>query len=110
MSAQQPYSFFHSVERSFDKAAQFTQWDPGVLEQIKACNSVYQMRFPVKMDDGRIEVIEAYRVQHSHHKAPCKGGIRFSDEVKKWTAFDTLYTLNVMGMSCWVSIHRRGQW
>jgi hypothetical protein len=32
----------------------------GLLEQIKACNSVYRMRFPVKMDDGRIEVIEAY--------------------------------------------------
>ena len=83
MSAQQPYSFFHSVERSFDKAAKFTHWDLGILEQIKACNSVYQMRFPVKRDDGTIEVIEAYRVQHSHHKAPCKGGIRFSDEVNQ---------------------------
>ena len=41
------------------------------------------MRFPVKMDDGRIEVIEAYRVQHSQHKSPCKGGIRFSDEVNQ---------------------------
>jgi glutamate dehydrogenase (NAD(P)+) len=41
------------------------------------------MRFPVKRDDGSIEVIEAYRVQHSHHKAPCKGGIRFSDEVNQ---------------------------
>jgi glutamate dehydrogenase (NAD(P)+) len=41
------------------------------------------MRFPVKMDDGRIEVIEAYRVQHSHHKTPCKGGIRFSEEVNQ---------------------------
>ncbi|HMI78292.1 MAG TPA: Glu/Leu/Phe/Val dehydrogenase [Ferruginibacter sp.] len=83
MSAHQPYSFFQSVERSFDKAAKFTQWDLGILEQIKACNSVYQMRFPVKRDDGSIEVIEAYRVQHSHHKAPCKGGIRFSDEVNQ---------------------------
>ncbi|MBK9485613.1 MAG: Glu/Leu/Phe/Val dehydrogenase [Chitinophagaceae bacterium] len=83
MSANQPYSFFHSVERSFDKAAKFTKWDLGILEQIKACNSVYQMRFPVKRDDGSIEVIEAYRVQHSHHKAPCKGGIRFSDEVNQ---------------------------
>ncbi len=83
MSAQQPYSFFHSVEKSFDKAAKFTKWDLGILEQIKACNSVYQMRFPVKRDDGSIEVIEAYRVQHSHHKAPCKGGIRFSDEVNQ---------------------------
>lgn len=77
------YSFFQSVIKSFDKAAKFTRWDPGVLEQIKECNSVYQMRFPVRMDDGRIEVIEAYRVQHSHHKAPCKGGIRFAAEVNQ---------------------------
>ena len=83
MSSQQPYSFFQSVEKSFDKAAKFTEFDPGILEQIKACNSVYQMRFPVKKDDGTIEVIEAYRVQHSQHKTPCKGGIRFSDEVNQ---------------------------
>ncbi len=83
MSAQQPYSFFHSVEQSFDKAAKFTKWDPGILEQIKACNAVYQIRFPIKRDDGSIEVIEAYRVQHSQHKSPCKGGIRFSEEVNQ---------------------------
>lgn len=81
--SHQPYSFFQSVERSFDKAAAFTKFDPGILEQIKACNSVYQMRFPVKLDNGEIEVIEAYRVQHSQHKSPCKGGIRFSDEVNQ---------------------------
>ena len=83
MSSNQPYSFFQSVEKSFDKAATFTSFDPGILEQIKACNSVYQMRFPLKRDDGSVEVIEAYRVQHSHHKTPCKGGIRFSDEVNQ---------------------------
>jgi len=83
MSAHQEYSFFGAVSRSFDKAAQFTKWDKGILEQIKACNAVYRMKFPVKMDDGRIEVIEAYRVQHSHHKSPCKGGIRFAAEVNQ---------------------------
>jgi glutamate dehydrogenase (NAD(P)+) len=83
MSNQQAYSFFQSVEKSFDKASKFTKWEKGLLEQIKACNSIYSMRFPVKMDDGRIEVIEAYRVQHSQHKSPCKGGIRFSDEVNQ---------------------------
>jgi glutamate dehydrogenase (NAD(P)+) len=82
MSSEKPYSFFQSVEKSFDKAAIFTGWDPGILEQIKACNSVYQMRFPVKID-GKVEVIEAYRVQHSHHKTPCKGGIRFSMAVNQ---------------------------
>ena len=80
MSANQPYSFFHSVEMSFDKAAKFTTWDSGLLEQIKQFNSVLRMHFPVKVND-KIEVIKAYRVQHSHHKAPCKGGIRYSPEV-----------------------------
>jgi glutamate dehydrogenase (NAD(P)+) len=77
------YSFFGAVERSFDKAAKFTNWDLGILKQIKECNAVYQMRFPLKRDDGNIEVIEAYRVQHSHHKTPCKGGIRFAAEVNQ---------------------------
>ena len=93
MPSEKPYSFFQSVERSFDKAAIFTDWDAGILEQIKQCNSVYQMRFPVKIGDN-IEVIEAYRVQHSHHKTPCKGGIRFSlavnqDEVMALAALMT---------------------
>jgi len=81
--SNQAYSFFNSVEKSFDKAAQFTKWEKGLLQQIKACNSIYSMKFPVKMDDGSIEVIEAYRVQHSQHKTPCKGGIRFSEEVNQ---------------------------
>jgi len=82
MSGQNEYSFFGAVSKSFDKAAKFTKWDPGILEQIKECNSVYQMRFPVRIGD-KIEVIEAYRVQHSHHKLPCKGGIRFAAEVNQ---------------------------
>jgi glutamate dehydrogenase (NAD(P)+) len=76
------YSFFHGVERNFDKAAAYTRFEKGILEQIKACNSVYQMRFPVRIGDN-VEVIEAYRVQHSHHKLPCKGGIRYSMDVNQ---------------------------
>ncbi|RYD57108.1 MAG: Glu/Leu/Phe/Val dehydrogenase [Sphingobacteriales bacterium] len=78
----QHYSFFQGVERNFDKAAGFTRFEKGILEQIKACNSVYQMKFPVRIGD-KIEVVEAYRVQHSHHKLPCKGGIRYSMDVNQ---------------------------
>ncbi|MCO5242009.1 MAG: Glu/Leu/Phe/Val dehydrogenase [Chitinophagaceae bacterium] len=80
MATHHEYSFFDAVLASFDKAAKFTSWDPGILEQIKLCNSVYRMHFPVKIGN-KIEVIKAYRVQHSHHKTPCKGGIRFSTTV-----------------------------
>ncbi|MBV4358357.1 MULTISPECIES: Glu/Leu/Phe/Val family dehydrogenase [Pinibacter] len=80
MSTKHEYSFFGAVEKSFDKAAKFTTVDEGVLEQIKQCNAVYRMHFPVKIGD-KVEVIKAYRVQHSHHKTPCKGGIRFATSV-----------------------------
>jgi glutamate dehydrogenase (NAD(P)+) len=83
MSSNVPYSFFQNVEKSFDKAAVLTQSDNGILQQIKQCNSVYQMRFPIKRENGEIVTLEAYRVQHSHHKTPCKGGIRFSSAVNQ---------------------------
>ena len=93
MAAKNEYKFFEAVEKSFDKATPYTTWDPGVLEQIKQCNAVYRMYFPVKIGD-KIEVIKAYRVQHSHHKTPCKGGIRFAlsvnlDEVMALAALMT---------------------
>lgn len=74
--------FFQDVLKYFDKASKFVDVAPGILEQIKYCNSVYRMRFPVKIGNG-YEVIEAYRVEHSHHKLPTKGGIRFSSAVNQ---------------------------
>lgn len=81
-SEHQKYSFFEGVERNFDKAAKFTRFEKGILEQIKACNAILRIRFPVKIGSD-VEVIEAYRVQHSHHKLPCKGGIRYSMDVNQ---------------------------
>ncbi|MFZ1497123.1 MAG: Glu/Leu/Phe/Val dehydrogenase, partial [Saprospiraceae bacterium] len=75
-------SFFDNVLRNFDKAAAFTKIHPGLLEQIKVCNSVYQVRFPIRVGDD-YKVIEAYRVQHSHHRLPTKGGIRYAESVNQ---------------------------
>lgn len=75
-------SFFSSVETSFEKAAKYLSIDRGILDIIKICNSVYSIHFPVKIGK-KIQVIEAYRVQHSHHKLPCKGGIRYGLTVTK---------------------------
>ena len=75
-------NFLESVNQNFDKAAKHTGLNKGLLEQIKVCNSVYQMRFPVKVGK-EYQVIEAYRAQHSHHRLPTKGGIRFSQKVNQ---------------------------
>ncbi len=75
-------SFSESVSHYFDKASKFTGAPQGLLDQIKTCNSIYKMNFPVKWGN-EVKVVEAYRVQHSHHKLPCKGGIRYSMDVNQ---------------------------
>ncbi len=80
---EQNYSFLDQVNRTFDKAAALTDHDPTVLATIKAVNSVYHMQFPLRKDDGSIEVIHAWRAEHSHHKQPTKGGIRYSMAVNE---------------------------
>ena len=88
------FRFFEQVNRSFDSAAALTKHDPRMLSQIRECNAVYHFAFPVKRDDGAIEVIHGWRAEHSHHKLPTKGGIRYSskvseDEVKALAALMT---------------------
>lgn len=80
--SDQIMSFFASVEHYFDKAAPLTGINPGLLEHIKSCNSVFRMNFPIKIGK-ELRVIEAYRVQHSHHRTPTKGGIRYSNHVNQ---------------------------
>ncbi len=75
--------FFAQVNRMFDRAASHLDHPRGLLEQIRMCNSVYRMEFPLRRDDGSIETIEAYRAEHSHHKLPTKGGIRYADAVNE---------------------------
>lgn len=77
------YKFFDQVNRAFDLAAQYSEYNQGLLDQIKICNNVYHVTFPLERDDGSIEVIHGWRVEHSHHKLPTKGGIRFSMTVNE---------------------------
>lgn len=74
--------FFGDVCKNFDYAAKFTKHDAGLLDQIRSCNSVYRFRFPIRRGNG-FEVIDAWRVEHSHHQSPTKGGIRYSEFVNE---------------------------
>ena len=68
MGHNQEYSLFDDVCKVVDNAAALMDIHPGLLEQIKQCNSVYKFNFPLKNVDGTYQVIEGFRVQHSQHK------------------------------------------
>jgi glutamate dehydrogenase (NAD(P)+) len=73
--------FLDQVNRAFDRAAGYTVHDPTLLANIRASKNLFYTSFPIKRDDGRIEVMHAWRAEHSHHKLPCKGGIRYAETV-----------------------------
>ncbi len=77
------FNFLEQVNRTFDRAGELTDHDPTLLSQIRECNGLYHMCFPIKRDDGSIKVIEGWRAEHSHHKLPTKGGIRYSRAVSR---------------------------
>ncbi|HKQ97231.1 MAG TPA: Glu/Leu/Phe/Val dehydrogenase [Candidatus Polarisedimenticolia bacterium] len=73
-------NLWNIVGRMFDKAAKNLSIPEGLLKQIKACNSVYYVQFPVKIGD-HYEMFQGWRAEHSQHRKPTKGGIRYSTEV-----------------------------
>jgi len=75
-----PRTFYETVIANYDKAASLSLHPANLLETIKSPNSVYSFVFPVRTKDG-IKEFEGWRVEHSQHKLPTKGGIRFSDRV-----------------------------
>lgn len=74
-------SLLDQVNLAFDRAATLTEHHPSLLNQIRTCNTVCKFAFPIRRDDGTVKVINAWRAEHSHHKLPTKGGVRFSQHV-----------------------------
>ncbi len=91
------YKFYEQVNKAFDKAAAYTRFEKGLLDQVKSCNDVLRVAFPLERDNGEIETIHGWRVQHSHHKLPTKGGIRYSTTVNE---DETMALASLMTYKC----------
>jgi len=79
-------NFLKRTKLEFEKAVQFINAEikpveKGVVKFLEQPFRQLTVRFPVRMDDGAIEVFTGFRVQHSRLYEPTKGGIRYSPDV-----------------------------
>lgn len=72
---------YDNVIKQFNKAADLMKLDADVRQILARTENEIIVNFPVKMDDGRIEMFTGYRVQHNNALGPYKGGLRFHPAV-----------------------------
>lgn len=72
---------FESMMSRFDRAAQLLNLDPDLYAVLRVPNRELKVYIPTRMDSGRIQVFEGYRVQHNFARGPAKGGIRYAPDV-----------------------------
>ena len=70
-------TFRECVDRMVDRAIIDSGFDPGTAKIIQACNVVSQIKFPVKIGK-KIEIFTGWWAQHSSHRLPVKGGLRYA--------------------------------
>ena len=90
-------SFRDDVYRMYDEAAAYLALPPGLSERVKSCSVLLHMRVPVRVEAGDVRVFDAYRAQHSFHRRPVKGGIRFDLGV---TADEVVALATLMTFKC----------
>lgn len=73
--------FLDCFKTFFDRASALSHHPHDVLETLRSCNSILRVEFPVRTESGETLNVKGYRAQHSLHRLPCKGGIRFAKEV-----------------------------
>jgi glutamate dehydrogenase (NAD(P)+) len=83
----QERSLFEMAVEQFHTASEMMGLSENLRRILGVCQRLYTVNFPVQMDDGSIQIFEGHRVQHSIHRGPAKGGVRFHpsvtiDEVK----------------------------
>lgn len=70
-----------AVQLYFDRAADKLGLDESIRRLLKMARRELTVQVPVEMDDGRLETLVGYRVQHNNARGPMKGGLRYHWDV-----------------------------
>src|SRR5690606_35103619 len=81
MTAPKKQQMYETVMQQFNKTADLIDLNPNIRRILSITNNEIIVHFPVKMDDGQVEIITGYRVQHNNALGPYKGGLRYHPTV-----------------------------
>ena len=71
-----------NVMRQFNNAADIIELNTNIRKILEVTNNEFVVHFPVRMDNGEVEIFTGYRVQHNNALGPYKGGLRYHP---RWT-------------------------
>jgi glutamate dehydrogenase (NAD(P)+) len=75
--ASDNYNPFRAAQLQFDNAADMLDLDQATRDLLRNPMREFHFQIPVRMDDGKVQVFQGYRVQHNDARGPAKGGLRF---------------------------------
>jgi len=75
------HDMWEQALRQLDETAALLKLDKDSHVLLRHPKRTLEVAVPVRMDDGRVEVFQGYRVHHNQYRGPCKGGIRYHHEV-----------------------------
>ena len=73
-------SMLQVFNENFSRAVHYLKAPADIIESIRVCHHMYSMQFPVRIK-GKVQIFQAFRAEHSQHRLPTKGGIRFAPYV-----------------------------
>ena len=76
-----PMKAFEAVQLYFHRAADILEMPPEIRKLLLQPKREVTVEVPVEMDDGRLETLVGFRVQHNNARGPMKGGLRYHREV-----------------------------
>lgn len=74
---QPKQGMLENVMKQFNAAAELVDLNPNIKKILEVTNNELIIHFPVRMDNGDVEVFKGYRVQHNNALGPYKGGLRY---------------------------------
>ena len=73
---------FATMMSSFDEAAHTVGVEPAEYQILRKCDREIAFSVPVRLDDGTMEVLDGFRIQHNAGLGPFIGPLRIASDIK----------------------------